>query len=96
MRKRYILYATTTILSLFIIDNTSALSYQGSTEVKFTFNPTLSINISSSDLVIDNLTPGTTGDSNIINVSVATNASHGYTLSATVGDSLHKIGRAHV
>ena len=89
MRKRYILYATTTILSLFIIDNTSALSYQGSTEVKFTFNPTLSINISSSDLVIDNLTPGTTGDSNIINVSVATNASHGYTLSATVGDSLH-------
>ena len=71
------------------IPNTSALSYQGSAEIKFTFNPTLSINISSSDLVIDNLTPGTTSDSNIVNVSVATNASHGYTLSATVGDSLH-------
>ncbi|MBR0467749.1 hypothetical protein IJJ53_02455 [Candidatus Saccharibacteria bacterium] len=71
------------------IPNTSALSYQSSTDVKFTFNPTLSINISSSDLIIDNLTPGTVSDSNVINVSVATNASHGYTLAATVGDSLH-------
>ena len=69
--------------------NTSALSYQGNAEIKFTFNPTLSINISPSDLIIDNLTPGTTSDSNIVNVSVATNASHGYTLSATVGNSLH-------
>ena len=69
--------------------NISALSYQGSAEIKFTFNPTLSINISSSDLVIDNLTPGTTSDSNIINVSVATNASHGYTLATIVGDSSH-------
>lgn len=71
------------------IPSTSALSYQSSTDINFTFNPTLSINISPSDLRIDNLTPGTVGDSNIINVSVATNASHGYTLSATVGDSLH-------
>ena len=71
------------------IPNTFALSYQSSTDVKFTFNPTLSISISPSDLIIDNLTPGTNNDSNIINVSVATNASHGYTLSATVGDSLH-------
>ena len=71
------------------IPSTSALSYQSSTDVKFTFNPTLSISISPSDLIIDNLTPGTVSDSNVINVSVATNASHGYTLSATVGDSLH-------
>ena len=75
--------------NIFYNSNVSALSYQGSAEIKFTFNPTLSINISSSDLIIDNLTPGTTSDSNIVNVSVATNASHGYTLSATVGDSLH-------
>ena len=71
------------------IPSTSALSYQSSTDIKFTFNPTLSINISPSDLIIDNLTPGTVSDSNIINVSVATNASHGYTLSATAGNSLH-------
>ena len=77
------------MLSFVNIINTSALNYQTETDIKFTFNPTLSINISSSDLVIDNLTPGTTSDSNVINVTVATNASHGYTLSATVGDSLH-------
>ena len=77
------------MLSFTNMTNTSALSYQGNAEIKFTFNPTLSINISSSDLVVDNLTPGTTSDSNTISVSVTTNASHGYTLSATVGDSLH-------
>ena len=77
------------MLSFANIINTSALNYQSSADVKFTFNPTLSIDISPLDLIIDNLTPGTNSDSNIINVSVATNASHGYTLAATVGDSLH-------
>ena len=37
------------MLSFVNIINTSALSYQGSADVKFTFNPTLSINISSSE-----------------------------------------------
>ena len=77
------------MLSFANIINTSALNYQSSTDVKFTFSPTLSISISPLDLIIDNLTPGTVSDSNVINVSVATNASYGYTLSATVGDSLH-------
>ena len=70
------------MLSFINIINTSALSYQSSVGVDFTFNPTLSVNISPSDLVISNLTPGTTSDSNIINVSVASNAAYGYTLSA--------------
>ena len=61
---------------------TSALSYSSNVGIGFTFNPTLSVNISSSDLVIPNLAPGTTNDSNTINVSVATNAAYGYTLSA--------------
>ena len=59
----------------------SALSYQSEVGVGFTFNPTLSVSLSSSDLVISNLTPGSSSDSNSINVSVATNASYGYTLS---------------
>ena len=75
--------------NIFNNSNVSALDYSSNVGIGFTFNPTLSINISSSDLIIDNLTPGTNNDSNVINVSVATNASHGYTLSATVGDSLH-------
>ena len=90
MRKIYILYiATISILSLVYINNTSALDYSSNVGIGFTFNPTLSINISSSDLVISNLKPSTTEDSNSINVSVATNAAYGYTLSATVGDSTH-------
>ena len=91
MRKQYILYIVIAILSLtniLNINNVSALDYSSNVGIGFTFNPTLSINISSSDLVIS-LKPGTTEDSNSINVSVATNASYGYTLSATVGDSNH-------
>ena len=75
--------------NIFNNSNVSALDYSSNVGIGFTFNPTLSVNISPNDLIIPNLAPGTTSDSNIINVSVATNASHGYTLSATVGDSLH-------
>ena len=48
---------------------TSALLYQSNVGVGFTFNPTLSVNISPSNLVIDNLTPSITADSNTITVS---------------------------
>ena len=90
MRKIYILYiATISILSLVYINNTSALDYSSNIDIGFTFNPTLSISLSSSDLVISNLKPGTTEDSNSINVSIATNAAYGYTLSANVGDDIH-------
>ena len=83
------------LFSLIIISNSnidsnnssvSALSYSSSVGIGFTFIPTLSVNISPSDLTISNLSPGTTADSNIINVSVATNAAYGYTLSANVNN----------
>ena len=72
------------MLSFVNIISTSALSYQSSVCVGFTFNPTLSVSISPSDLIIPSLTPGTTADSNNITVSVATNAAYGYALSAIV------------
>ena len=72
------------MLSFVNIISTSALSYQSSVGVGFTFNPTLSVSISPSDLIIPSLTPGTTADSNNITVSVATNAAYGYALSAIV------------
>ena len=92
MRKQYILYIVVILLSIINtinFNNASALSYSSEVGVGFTFNPTLSVSLSSSDLVISNLVPGSSADSNSINVSVATNASHGYTLSATVGDGTH-------
>ncbi len=70
-------------------NSVSALSYESSVGIGFTFNPTLSVSLSSSDLIISNLAPNSSENSNSINVSVATNAAYGYTLSATVGDNTH-------
>ena len=67
--------------------NTYALTYQDNVELQFTWNPTIRISLSSADLVIDNLTPGTSSDSNIITVNVGTNNVSGYTLSATAGNT---------
>ena len=63
----------------------SAITYQNSTNVEFTFNPTINVSLSSSDLTISNLSPGGTADSNIITATVSTNAGYGYYLSATTG-----------
>ena len=81
----YILYIVP-ILSILTVLKTSALTYQSDTNIDFTINPTISMTLSG-DLIIDNLTPGSSSDSNIIEVGVSTNASHGYYLSATVGSS---------
>ena len=64
-----------------------ALTYQQDIGVNFTFNSTLSIALSAQDLLIENLAPGTASDSNVITVRVITNATQGYTLNATVGNS---------
>ena len=84
-------FANITLCSsnIFNNSNVSALDYSSNVGIGFTFNPTLSISLSSNDLVIPNLVPGSIEDSNSINVSVATNAAYGYTLSANVGDDIH-------
>ena len=64
----------------------SALTYSQAVDVSFTFNPTISINLSSADLLIDELVPGSIKDSNVITVGVSTNNGFGYTLSANVGN----------
>ena len=88
MKKRnIILCSIITLLSFVNIINTSALSYQTDVGVSFTFNPTLSVSISPSDLTISNLTPGTTDTSNEISINVSTNNVYGYNLYATVGNS---------
>ena len=63
----------------------SALTYQTAADVSFTINPSLTVSLSDADLIIDNLAPGTASDSNIITVSVSTNAAYGYVLNANVG-----------
>ena len=72
------------LFSICFVFKTSALTYQSDVNVNFTFNPVISLTVGG-DLLINNLTPGNSSDSNIIDVSVTTNASYGYVLSATVG-----------
>ena len=88
-------YQTIIILSITIVSlalagcaiDSSALTYQNSVDVEFTINPSISINLSSNDLIIDNLTPGNSSDSNVITATVSTNAGYGYYMSATAGTS---------
>ena len=63
------------------------LTYQTTINPEFTINPAISVSLSSADLIINDLEPGTTKDSNIITVTVSTNNSSGYTLGSTVGNS---------
>ena len=78
--------------NMFSNTNVSALSYSSNIGIGFTFNPSISVSISPSNLVIDNLIPSITTDSNAITVSVATNAAYGYTLSATVNSNTSNNG----
>ena len=68
-------------------ESASALTYQQDIDMSFTFNPTLSVSLSSADLTIDSLSPGTAADSNIVTVNILTNSVVGYTLNATVGNN---------
>ena len=68
-------------------EGASALTYQQDIDMSFTFNPTLSVSLSSADLTIDSLSPGTAADSNIVTVNILTNSVVGYTLNATVGNN---------
>ena len=67
--------------------NTSALNYQSSVNIGFTFNPTISVSISPNNLIIPNLTPGIAADSNTVTVNVTTNTAYGYNLTANVGNN---------
>ena len=85
---KYSFVVIVVFLSLVIgVKAVSALTYSSDVGVQFTFNSTLEITLSSADLVISNLSPGTASDSNIIDVIVKTNNITGYTLNATVGNN---------
>ena len=64
----------------------SALDYQKTINVGFNVQDTLTVSLSSPNLIIDDLMPGTASDSNIITVNVLSNNPYGYTLTSTVGN----------
>lgn len=79
------------ILALFVTciigsNQVFALTYQDELDVSFTFNSSISMSLSSGNLVISSLSPDTYADSNIVTITTSTNNSSGYTLTATAGD----------
>ena len=68
-----------------VASNASALTYQTDVGVNFTFESSINITFSSADLIISNLAPSATADSNVIDVNVMTNNANGYTLNSSVG-----------
>ena len=73
------------VISIFCGASASALTYRDGMDVQFTFDPTISLTLSSNTITIDNLIPGNTSTSYTILVNVETNNMLGYTLSAKVG-----------
>lgn len=86
MRKFAILVASSVFFVGIHNYSTSALTTTSSTGIQFSFNSSLTMNLSSNDVIISNLTPGNYATSNTIVINVESNNSHGYTLTAKVGD----------
>lgn len=65
-----------------------ALEYKSNTvPLTFQFDTTMTVSLSGSSLVIDELSPNTAKNSNTVDVTVVTNDVTGYTLKATTGDA---------
>ena len=60
-------------------------SSSSSANASVTVSDTIRLTLTGGDLVINNLTPGTSADSNIITATVTSNSPYGYHLSATTG-----------
>ena len=89
MKKSIVSLSTLGLVSLIAGSSASALTYQEGVGVDFTIQNTITISLSSPNLVIDDLTPGTAVDSNIVTVNVQSNNPRGYTLNSTVGNSTY-------
>ena len=88
MKVKHIITTSGIILGgLAAVQGASAVvKYTGSSEVQFTFAPTLSLALTGDDFQIDELFPGNSDISNEVTATVSTNSVAGYELSATVGN----------
>ena len=66
--------------------STSALTYQDTKDIRFTFNPTVNIQLSNEGFTIPEIVPGSAMDSNIVTITISSNNTSGYTLYGTVGN----------
>jgi len=88
MKVKYILFTLTMMLGgVFVAGSAGAITETREVDVQFTFNPVLTVSLSSADILISDLVPGGVKNSNEIGVTVETNNSFGYLLTATVGNT---------
>ena len=66
----------------------AVLEYSTSYVNEFTINDSVSVTVPATGLTIEELVPGSSSDSEIITVNVQSNSTNGYTLNATVGNSV--------
>ena len=80
-------------LPLFIVtyayfNHASALTYNNSIDLEYTFNPTLDVSFNTNTgFIIEDLAPGNASYSNTVVITASSNNSDGYNLLASVGDS---------
>ncbi len=77
------------ICALFILSQpTMSLSSSTTINVVFEFEKTLQLTVSDPEMIIENLLPGTSDNTNEISVNVATNSETGFIMDAAVGERL--------
>ena len=86
IRNTIYIICTLNLISIISFNNTNALEYSSNAGINFTISPSISVSVSG-DLIIDELAPGSSSDSNIVIVNVSTNNVNGYNLSSTVGNN---------
>ena len=101
-QKNTLSFLVVSLLSLTTLISTSNLVYADTTvsssasaNASITVAPTIRVTLTGGDLVIDNLIPGSSSDSNIITAAVTTNAAYGYNLLATTGTSATNTNLTH-
>jgi len=77
---------TLSLVSLAGTKLAQALTYQDELDVSFTFNSSISMSLSSNNLTVASLSPGTYSDSNIVTITTSSNNATGYVLTATAGN----------
>lgn len=80
------LYGASLLLGgVLLVCRANAMTFQDTVNVQFSFDTSLGITLSSRNIVISELSPGSAAYSNTITATVSTNNAYGYTLSAMVG-----------
>lgn len=89
MKKAIISVLAISIFGILIGNFALAITYEKTINPAFTVNDTLTLSLSSPDLVINDLAPGNASDSNTITINVLSNNVTGYVLNSTVGNNVY-------